>query len=35
MVAGRYKPEHTVDVVYRAGGETRMAHGLTVEPPAG
>ena len=35
MVAGRYKPEHTVDVVYRAGGETRTAHGLTVEPPAG
>jgi hypothetical protein len=29
------QPEHTVDVVYRAGGETRMAHGLTVEPPAG
>ena len=32
LVAGRYKPEHTVDVVYRRGGEPTTAHALPITP---
>jgi hypothetical protein len=30
MVAGRYTPEHTVDVVYTTGGRSYMAHKLPI-----
>jgi hypothetical protein len=29
---GRYAPEHVVDVTYQAGGESRVASGLDIEP---
>lgn len=31
MVAGRYSPEHHVDVVYIAAGKPFMAHALPIE----
>jgi hypothetical protein len=35
MVAGRYKPEHTVDLVYRSGGRREMAHRLPIRDAGG
>ena len=35
LVAGRYKPEHTVDVVFHSGGVAQIAHRLDILPPAG
>lgn len=29
---GRYKPEHTVDVAYQAGGRGHVASGLPITP---
>jgi hypothetical protein len=34
MFWGRYKTEHSVDVVYTRGGETVVANGLEILPPA-
>jgi hypothetical protein len=30
---GRYKPEHTVDVAYQAGGRGHVVSGLRISPP--
>jgi hypothetical protein len=35
MVAGRYTPEHTVDLVHFGGGARQMVHKLEVLPPHG
>ena len=34
MFWGRYKTEHSVDLVYTSGGETVVANGLEILPPA-
>jgi hypothetical protein len=33
MFWGRYKTEHSVDLVYRRGGEQQVANGLEILPP--
>jgi hypothetical protein len=35
MFWGRYKPEHSVDLVYQRGGVQTVANGLPIGPPAG
>jgi hypothetical protein len=35
MFWGRYKPEHSVDLVYQRGGVQMVANGLPIGPPAG
>jgi hypothetical protein len=33
MFWGRYKTEHSVDLVYQAGGQPAVANGLEILPP--
>jgi hypothetical protein len=33
MFWGRYKPEHSVDLVYQRGGVQTVANGLPIEQP--
>jgi hypothetical protein len=33
MFWGRYKPEHSVDLVYQRGGQPQVANGLEILPP--
>ena len=35
MFWGRYKTEHSVDLVYQSNGAQRVANGLPIEPAAG
>ena len=35
MFWGRYKPEHSVDLVYQRGGMQTVANGLPIAPPTG
>ena len=35
MFWGRYKTEHSVDLVYQSNGTQRVANGLPIEPAAG
>ncbi len=35
MFWGRYKPEHSVDLVYQRSGVQTVVNGLPIEPPAG
>jgi hypothetical protein len=35
MFWGRYGSQHSVDVVYRSGGDTRVASALEIRPPVG
>ena len=35
MFWGRYKPEHSVDLVYQCGGMQTVANGLPIAPPTG
>jgi hypothetical protein len=34
MFWGRYKPEHSVDLVFHRGGTRAIANGLAILPPA-
>jgi hypothetical protein len=34
MFWGRYKTEHSVDLVYHSGGAQKVANGLPITPPA-
>jgi hypothetical protein len=35
MFWGRYKPEHSVDLVYQRGDVQKVASGLPIAPPTG